>query len=185
MGMGSREDALSFLGRLEKAKVETFLWKGTIRIDPKIHLKGAAEIEFMRLKPEIHAELVRRADLVRSQPGIAHKWLLKRGRKAAGRTVPGYMACGTQSWIQRCVKAATLFSVDLIERSLWIVLEPEWIGPIVRNANDVLVASYVKLPDGFGQAAPEGVEVEIAAACGTCLAPGAPPEETEKVVQGE
>jgi hypothetical protein len=182
-GMGAQEEAVSFLKRLEKAEVDVFIWKGTVRVDPSINLGKTTEAEFTRLKPQIYSELVRRADQARSQH-VAHKWLLKRGRKAHGKTVPGYLACGTEAWAVHCIRAATLFSVDVIERALWIIVEPEWVGPIVHRESDgAMTASYVKLPDGFGQAAPEGVDIEIASACTPCVERTEPPEDTEKVTK--
>jgi len=178
--MSASEDAMVFLKRLDKAEIDIFLWKGTIRVDPRINLGEASKAELLRLRPEIQAELIRRAERLR-QSSATHKWLLKKGRKASGKTVPGYLTCGSERWVMRCIQAATLFSIDSIERSLWIVVEPEWLGPITQTDSGVLVASYVKLPDGFGQAAPDGVNVEIASACSACLTPPAALEDTEVV----
>ena len=183
--MSLNEDARQFLKRLEKAGVELYLWKGTVRVDPKVSLGKTTEADLLRFRPWIKTELTQRADHERSLPGVSHKWLLKKGYRTPNRIATGYMACGPATWLQRCVRAATLFSESVAERALWIVIEQEWVGPIVRNGNGTLIASYVKLPDGFGQAAPEGVEVEIAAACLACLVPGPNQEDAEAVVKDE
>src|SRR5208282_5842643 len=140
--MGAREEALYFLKRLGKAEVDIFIWKGTVRINPSASLNKAAEAEFARLKPQILEELVDRANQERTKPHVAHKWLLKRGRKAYGRTVPGYLACGSEAWATNCIRASNLFAVDLIERSLWIIVEQEWIGQVTRRDDGALIAPH-------------------------------------------
>lgn len=183
--MGAREEALDFLKRLNKAEVEVFVWKGTVRIDPGYSLSKATESELTRLKPQILRELVVKAEQERTKPRLVHKWLLKRGRKAHGRTVPGYLACGSQTWAMNCIRAATLFSVDGIERSLWTIIEHEWIGQIKRRDDGVLIATELKFPENFEAAAPDGVNVEITSACNPCIERSEPEQDTEKVVKDE
>lgn len=184
------EEAVSDLvKKVFRTGTELFLYYGVVVAKPNGKLPSDLLAEVQRRSKEIRTFLATKFAEARATPGVAHKWVLRRGdmKQSNGIARPAYLACGPHDWCMRMIRQSQELSdpANKYERVRWLILEQDQVGAPARDERGVLIATVVNLPDGMSLGGPAGSPAEIVSACPSCLEPQIADERVSEIVKND